>query len=108
MPERGPLHFVQGDRGAQLDRVRRGLFLRGTFAPFFRASDSPIAIACLRLLTLPPRPPFPRRSVPLFRWRIALSTPLLAPLPYRRLLDLREVLFFLAAMSSPGWGSVAI
>jgi hypothetical protein len=30
------------------------LFFLGTFAPFFRASDSPIAIACLRLFTLPP------------------------------------------------------
>jgi hypothetical protein len=38
------------------------------------------------------------------RRRIVLSTLLLAPLPYRRLLDLREVLFFRAAMSSPGWG----
>ena len=82
----------------------RELFLRGTFAPFFRASESPIAIACLRLFTLPPRPLFPRRNVPLLRRRIALSTLLLAPLPYRRLLDLREVLFLLAAMSSPGWG----
>ncbi len=27
------------------------VFLRGTFAPFLRASESPIAIACLRLLT---------------------------------------------------------
>lgn len=31
----------------------------GTFAPFFRASDSPIAIACLRLFTVfPLRPLF--------------------------------------------------
>jgi hypothetical protein len=30
------------------------LFLRGTFAPFFRASDSPMAIACSRLFTFPP------------------------------------------------------
>jgi hypothetical protein len=29
-------------------------FFRGTLAPFFRASDKPIAIACLRLFTLPP------------------------------------------------------
>jgi hypothetical protein len=79
------------------------LFFRGTFAPFFLASESPIAIACLRLFTLPPRPLFPRRRVPLLRRRIALSTLLPALLPYRRLLDLREVLFFRAAISSPGW-----
>jgi hypothetical protein len=30
------------------------LDLLGTFAPFLRASDNPIAIACLRLVTLPP------------------------------------------------------
>ena len=34
---------------------RRPPFLgRGTFAPFFRASDNPMAIACSRLFTLPP------------------------------------------------------
>jgi hypothetical protein len=32
-------------------------FFLGTLAPFFRASESPIAIACLRLFTLPPLPP---------------------------------------------------
>ena len=58
----------------------RELFLRGTFAPFFRASERPIAIACLRLFTFPPRPLFPRFKVPLLRLRIALSTLLLAPL----------------------------
>jgi hypothetical protein len=46
--------------------------LRGTFAPFFLASDNPIAIACLRLFTrLPLRPDL---SVPFLRRRIALST----------------------------------
>ena len=34
----------------------------GTFAPFFRASESPIAIACFLLVTLPPVPPRPRRN----------------------------------------------
>src|SRR5262245_35468951 len=58
------------------------LFRRGTFFPFFRASDSPIAIACLRLLTfLPLRPLF---SVPLLRFFIARLTSLEAPLEYRR------------------------
>ncbi len=46
----------------------------GTFAPFSRASESPIAIACLRLVTLPPFPPRPRLSVPFFRRFIALVT----------------------------------
>jgi hypothetical protein len=66
---------------------------RGTLAPFFRASERPIAIACSRLFTLPPRPPFPIRSVPLFRRRIALSTRLLAALPYFRAVDFRAVDF---------------
>jgi hypothetical protein len=35
-------------------RPREELRLLGTFAPFSRASESPIAIACLRLVTLPP------------------------------------------------------
>jgi hypothetical protein len=62
----------------RLDFLRLDFF-RGTFAPFFRASESPIAIACLRLFTLPPLPPLPERSVPLFFRRIALATLLLAP-----------------------------
>ena len=70
-------------------------FFEGTFCPFFRASESPIAIACLRLFTLPPLPPLPERSVPLFFRRIALATVLLAPLPYRRRLD-----FFFAGIHS--------
>jgi hypothetical protein len=68
---------------AYLDRLRfRPPFLRGTFFPFLRASESPIAIACLRLFTLPPFPPRPLRSVPRLRLRIALSTSLLAPRLY--------------------------
>ncbi len=54
---------------------------RGTFAPFSRASESPIAIACSRLFTLPPLPPRPRLSVPFFRRFIALSTRLPADFP---------------------------
>src|SRR6201989_3476432 len=42
-------------------------FFRGTFAPFLRASESPIAIACLRLFTVPPFPPLPLLSVPFLR-----------------------------------------
>src|SRR5678815_3092252 len=50
---------------------------RGTFAPFFLASERPIAMACFRLRTLPPRPPGPLFSVPRFFLCIALSTCLL-------------------------------
>lgn len=68
--------------------------LRGTFAPFFLASESPIAIACLRLVTfLPLRPD---RSVPFFFRRIALPTRFDAALPYLRLPED----FFLAMCAS--------
>src|SRR4029077_13372040 len=83
-------------------------FFRGTFLPFFRASESPIAMACLRLFTLPPLPPFPLRSVPFFLRRSALSTRLLAALPYLRPPDRFLLVFFFAAMerssveSTPG------
>ena len=56
----------------------------GTFAPLARASESPIAIACLRLFTLPPLPPRPLRSVPAFRFFIADRTERPAPAPYLR------------------------
>ena len=56
------------------------LFFAGTFAPLLRASESPIAIACLRLVTLfPLRPLF---SVPLLRSRMALATLRCAAFPY--------------------------
>ncbi len=45
--------------------------LRGTLAPFSRASLSPIAIACSRLFTF--RPLRPLFSVPFLRRRIALA-----------------------------------
>jgi hypothetical protein len=51
----------------------------GTLAPFRRASFSPIAIACLRLLTLRPDPLL---RLPVFRRRIADSTLFDAFLPY--------------------------
>ena len=82
-----------------LDERFREVRLRGTFAPFFRASERPIAIACLRLFTLPPWPLLPRFSVPCLRRRIALSTLLLAPRLYFLPLDLRRLLF--AAMTPP-------
>ena len=79
--------------GAISNRMLQAAFFFGTRAPFLRASDRPMAIACLRLFTLPPFPPLPERKVPLFLRRIALATVLLAPLLYRRRLD-----FFLAGI----------
>src|ERR1700721_3435288 len=76
----------------------QAVFFRGTLAPFFRASESPIAIACLRLLTVPPFPPLPQRRVPLFFLRMALATVLLAALPYFRLDFLPELDLFLVAI----------
>src|SRR6266852_9639319 len=71
-------------------------FLRGTFTPFLRASERPIAIACSRLFTLPPLPPLPERSVPLFFRRMALATVLPAALPYLRPPDFFPEPFFAA------------
>lgn len=53
--------------------------LRGTFAPFFRASLSPIAMACLRLVTFRPDPLF---RVPFFLRCIADLTVFAADFPY--------------------------
>jgi len=63
-------------------RYRLDLRFFGTRAPFLRASDRPIAIACLRLFTL--RPLRPLLSVPRLRLRIALATVLDAPREYLR------------------------
>jgi len=60
-------------------------------APFFLASDNPIAIACFRLFTFRPLPDL---SVPFLRRRIALSTRFDAAFPYLRLPED----FFLAAI----------
>jgi hypothetical protein len=70
--------------------------LRGTFAPFFRASDSPIAIACFRLFTVPPFPPFPDFNGPFLRRRIALATRFDAERPYFFTPALRRARFFAA------------
>jgi hypothetical protein len=43
----------------------------GTFSRLLRASERPIAIACLGSVTRPPRPPFERLNVPRFSRRIA-------------------------------------
>jgi hypothetical protein len=68
--------------GGVYPSYREDFFLRGTFAPARRASDSPIAIACLRLFTLRPDPPL--RSVPFLRSVIARFTFFAAVLPYFR------------------------
>jgi hypothetical protein len=68
------------------DATRRYFFLRedflrrGTFAPARRASESPIAIACLRLVTFLPERPL--RSVPRLRSRMTFLTLACAFLPY--------------------------
>jgi hypothetical protein len=60
------------------DPFREDLRL-GTLAPFSRASLSPIAIACFRLVTLRPEPLF---NVPRLRRRIVDSTFFDADFPY--------------------------
>jgi hypothetical protein len=79
MNEAAPDRYVRRFRVLRLPAPR----LRGTFAPFFLASDRPIAIACFRLFTVPPFPPRPDFSVPFFRRRIALATRFDAARPYR-------------------------
>jgi hypothetical protein len=66
------------DDEPELDDLRERL-REGTLAPFSRASLSPIAIACLRLFTVPPDPLL---SVPRFRRRMADSTFFDADRPY--------------------------
>src|ERR1700687_6176132 len=72
---------------------RQAAFFLGTLAPFLRASERPIAIACFRLVTLPPLPPLPDRRVPRFSRRNALPTALPAASPY-----LRRLAFFFAGI----------
>src|SRR5260370_31213189 len=93
--------LVAGKRDLFANAVFYDCAFLGTLAPFFRASESPIAIACLRLFTAPPLPPFPERNVPFFLRRMALATVLPAALPYLRLLDFLCV-FFLAIRFPPG------
>ena len=57
---------------------------RGTLLPFLRALESPMAMACSRLLTLPPFPPRPLFAVPRLKRRISLCTSLLALGAYLR------------------------
>ena len=68
------------------DFFRDDDFFAGTLPPSRRASDKPIAIACLRLFTfLPDRPLL---SVPCLRSCIAFSTFDCAFLPYRAMMRL--------------------
>ena len=60
-------------------RVVQAAFFLGTLAPFRRASDKPIAIACLRLLTRLPL--LPLVNVPFFRLCIVRLTDFWALLP---------------------------
>jgi hypothetical protein len=66
-------------RAVDLDALLVRLPPDGTLPPFSRASLRPMAIACLRLVTLRPDPLF---SVPRLRRRIADFTVFEAPLPY--------------------------
>jgi hypothetical protein len=66
-------------------RVARVLFF-GTFAPLLRASESPMAIACLRLLTFLPERPL--LSLPRLYSCIALLTLRFDVLPYLAMLRL--------------------
>ena len=66
-------------------RLRLDDFFFGTFLPLRRASESPMAIACLRLFTFFPLRPL--LSVPFLRLRIARLTSLDALFEYFRAMD---------------------
>ena len=78
--------LVSASRVFEARLVQRDFFL-GTFAPFLRASESPMAIACFLLLTLPPLPRFPDFRVPCFLRLIALATVFFAVRPYLAILS---------------------
>src|ERR1700744_6151532 len=67
-------------------------FFLGTFLPFLRALESPIAIACLRLFTLPPRPFGPLRALPFLYRFISDSTSRPELFEYFRLVAMRCLL----------------
>src|SRR4051812_1358134 len=64
--------------------LRRPVAFLGTFLPSLRASDKPMAMACLRLLTFPPLPPGPLFNLPCLNARISRSTSLPALFEYLR------------------------
>ena len=84
----------------------RELRFRGTFFPLRRASDRPIAIACLRLFTLPPRPPLPLLSVPRLRRCIALLTSLEAEREYLRAMSYLNAALALIKKNERSWNFV--
>src|ERR1700761_5873647 len=67
-------------------------FFFGTFAPFLRASDRPMAIACSLLLTVPPFPPLADFRLPFFSRCTADLTLFDAAFPYFAML-VSSVLF---------------
>jgi hypothetical protein len=69
-------------RAVFVDERLRVDFFAGTLPPSRRASDRPMAMACLRLVTF--RPEEPERSVPRFLSCIAFSTFFEAFFPYFR------------------------
>src|SRR5690348_4196141 len=72
-------------------RDRRLPFRFGTFLPLRRASERPMAIACLRLFTFLPLRPL--RSLPDLRFFIALRTSLPADFEYFRAIKTSSLLF---------------
>jgi hypothetical protein len=58
-----PLRLRQCESWRASERTPQRFF-RGTFFPFLRALESAMAIACLRLFTLPPLPPRPLLARP--------------------------------------------
>jgi hypothetical protein len=72
--------FLAACERAALDGRPTGL--EGTRLPSRRASESPIAMACLRLLTRPPRPPLPLIKLPRLNLCISRSTSFEAPREY--------------------------
>jgi hypothetical protein len=79
-------------------------FRFGTFAPFSRASLSPMAIACFRLVTFRPEPLF---SVPFFLRCIADFTVFDAPRPYFAMLSSQRYVTILVSIHVPpsgAWG----
>jgi len=67
--------------------LRLADFRLGTFLPFLRASERPMAIACLRLFTVPPLPPLPRLRVPRLRLSMADLTSFDALREYLRAME---------------------
>jgi hypothetical protein len=75
----------------------------GTLAPFFRASESPIAIACFLLLTF--RPEVPLLSVPALRFFMARLTLSAASLEYFRFFAFFAIAAILTGFDYPDWNS---